>query len=92
MVFPFYKQNSFSGILRIFDVMLHAFRSNTLRSSFVANARLFARMESNGFGWEDIKTIRANKWPVLKGEADAEKSKLAKSNYLKKRITNIVPK
>ena len=72
--------------------MLHAFRSNTLRASLVANTRLFARMESNGLGWEDIKTIRANTWPVLKGEADAEKSKLAKSNYLKKRVTNNVPK
>ena len=72
--------------------MLHVFRSNTFRSSLITNSRLFARMESTGFGWEDIKTIRANKWPVLKGGADAEKSKLAKSNYLKKRITNIIPK
>lgn len=43
-------------------------------------------------GWEDIKTIRANQWPVLKGEATAEKTILAKSHYLKKRLVNTIPK
>lgn len=74
------------------EAMLRAFQKPIFQSTITRHAPVFARMESNGLGWEDIKTIRANKWPVLKGEAEAEKSKLVKSGYLKKRFTNIVPK
>ncbi|KAK8802826.1 hypothetical protein WA171_006497 [Blastocystis sp. BT1] len=68
--------------------MLRAFRVRPIQSCL----RRLIRTESNNLGWEDIKTIRANQWPVLKGEATAEKTILAKSHYLKKRLVNTVPK
>ena len=68
--------------------MLRAFRVRPIQSCL----RRLIRTESNSLGWEDIKTIRANQWPVLKGEATSEKTRLAKSHYLKKRLVNTVPK
>lgn len=52
----------------------------------------FCRWKSDDLGWENIKSIRANEWPILNGSASADGTKKAKSNYLKKRIVNTVPK
>ena len=54
--------------------------------------KAFCRFESDDLGLDDLKTIKSNKWPILKGEASAEKTKLVKSHYLNKRIVNTIPK
>ena len=72
--------------------MLRAIRVKPTQTRWNTCLRQVVRFESTDLGWNDIKTIRANKWPIIKGEATAEKTKLVKSHYLKKRLVNVVPK
>ena len=50
------------------------------------------RFKSDEFGIEGIKSIKANKWPILKGYAAKEDTAKIKSRYLKKRVVNTIPK
>lgn len=54
--------------------------------------RGLCRLKSDEFGIEGIKSIKANKWPILTGYASKEDTAKIKSRYLKKRIVNTVPK
>ena len=74
------------------SAMLRAIRVRPTQKRWSTCLRQVVRFESTDLGWNDIKTIRASKWPIIKGEATAEKTKLVKSHYLKKRLVNVVPK
>lgn len=50
------------------------------------------RFKSDEFGIEGIKSIKANKWPILTGCASKEDTAKIKSRYLKKRVVNTIPK
>ena len=52
----------------------------------------FCRFEGNDLGWKTIQDFKETRWPVLTGCADAIHTKQIKSEYIKKRVTNIVPK
>lgn len=68
--------------------------SRVLRTTLVkrSGVQLTCRLESSASSWETVRTIQNNNWPILKGEATAEKTKLVKANYFKKRVVNTVPK
>ena len=68
--------------------------SRVLRTTLVkrSGVQLTCRLESSASSWETVRTIKSNNWPILKGEATAEKTKLVKANYFKKRVVNTVPK
>lgn len=54
--------------------------------------RGLCRFKSDEFGIEGIKSIKANKWPILTGCASKEDTAKIKSRYLKKRVVNTIPK
>ena len=68
--------------------------SRVLRTALVKRSclQLVYRSESSASSWETVRTIKNNNWPIIKGEASAQKTKLVKANYFKKRVVNTVPK
>ena len=72
--------------------MLSSFCAKRTTHLLKTSLKCFARFEGDDLGWDNIKSIKASKWPILKGETTAEKTKLVTSHYLKKRVVNTIPK